>query len=99
MSTSWPLQKSLVRIDPYAERKQYLDGNVTIDLKVSRIRGLVWSRTVHLFCVVTARHNNYRKQNGKENDLFYHDTIGKKYSGIGTIFCRIDSKIYGYVIF
>ena len=34
----WPLQKTLVRIDPYAERKQYFDSNVTVDQKLSRIR-------------------------------------------------------------
>ena len=58
------------------ERKQYFDSNVTVDQKLSRIRGLVSSQTVHLFCVVNATHNNYRKQNGKENYLFHQETVG-----------------------
>ena len=76
MSTSWPLQKTLVRIDPYAEENNIFDSNVTVDQKLSRIRGLVSSQTVHLFCVVNATHNNYQKQNGKENYLFHQETVG-----------------------
>ena len=77
LSTSWPLQKALVRIDPYAETKQYLDGNVTIDLKVSRIRGLVSSRTVHLFCVVGAKSTTITESKMEKRTIYFT----KKQSG------------------